>query len=568
MLNGLTSLSSLGGGKPPSLFPAHVSSALSLFASEAGVSFPSSGDVAIEQGYDYSGEYAHFVWQKLARGLWLREQYDYITTGQRISCRKAWLHEVYSIYRAADATTSGAWSPLNTSTVGPSSSYVSNTARSASAANAHLEFDIEPDNSQPYDVFVFYMQRTSGGFVVPTIDGSQTLVDSAIVDPKSLGERAFSTYGTTDLLRAQRVKIASNLTGDHTVRLRVFGNSIIPDGATAGTGYVYLEAVGITADIGDTGTAPPMWAATTSYTLGDEVRASNGLYYRATTTGTSGSTEPTHTSSTASDGGVTWSASSGTLSSYWYKPANVDFVSEREYAITNATISATSEDIGGQTHGNDSSSNRVITVDGTTWNESTAMGTLTTGKEIKITADLDWTHSQQAGSEIASGTITTTIKGGYTKNEVAMTVSEAFTASGFYVAMLPYNFWDPVFSLDTVDTVVVSDGADDDITDHASSDDTVNFNDVLGGCVYGEHSLTGRKLANAVMTTTDSIDNFANSGQVFALVNQNAIPTDPPSGGTVGSGKLYFERASSGSPESFSSSDEIVFESYKFWGTG
>lgn len=48
------------------------------------------------------------------------------------------------------------------------------------------------------------------------------------------------------------------------------------------------------------------WVTGTSYTTGDYVLANNNVY-QATTTGTSGATRPSHESSTASDGGVTWS---------------------------------------------------------------------------------------------------------------------------------------------------------------------------------------------------------------------------------------------------------------------
>jgi hypothetical protein len=47
------------------------------------------------------------------------------------------------------------------------------------------------------------------------------------------------------------------------------------------------------------------WAATTAYAL-DAIVAANGLLYKCTVAGTSGSTAPSHTSGTATDGTVTW----------------------------------------------------------------------------------------------------------------------------------------------------------------------------------------------------------------------------------------------------------------------
>jgi hypothetical protein len=51
--------------------------------------------------------------------------------------------------------------------------------------------------------------------------------------------------------------------------------------------------------------AAAAWVTSTSYTSGDFVKNAGNLY-QATTSGTSGGTAPTHTSGTASDGGVTW----------------------------------------------------------------------------------------------------------------------------------------------------------------------------------------------------------------------------------------------------------------------
>lgn len=49
------------------------------------------------------------------------------------------------------------------------------------------------------------------------------------------------------------------------------------------------------------------WYTAKPYTTGDYVRSSVGIY-KATTTGTSGATEPTHLTGTVSDGGVSWLA--------------------------------------------------------------------------------------------------------------------------------------------------------------------------------------------------------------------------------------------------------------------
>lgn len=56
----------------------------------------------------------------------------------------------------------------------------------------------------------------------------------------------------------------------------------------------------------NTWVAPADWVTGTSYLSGVYVSNTDGNIYIATNGGTSGATEPTHTTGTASDGGVTW----------------------------------------------------------------------------------------------------------------------------------------------------------------------------------------------------------------------------------------------------------------------
>lgn len=91
---------------------------------------------------------------------------------------------------------------------------------------------------------------------------------------------------------------------------RFFGNSIGEH-----EGGAYYRASGSSSDFADEAlrsqsvSASAGWTTGTEYSAGDiRNREVNGVkqIYRATTGGTSGATPPTHTSGTASDGGVTW----------------------------------------------------------------------------------------------------------------------------------------------------------------------------------------------------------------------------------------------------------------------
>lgn len=76
-----------------------------------------------------------------------------------------------------------------------------------------------------------------------------------------------------------------------------------PDSGTAGQVIIFEYA-------SSRYVRPQTWVTGLSVAVGDYCFY-NGNYYTATTAGTTGATAPTHTSSTASDGSVTWSYYSG-----------------------------------------------------------------------------------------------------------------------------------------------------------------------------------------------------------------------------------------------------------------
>lgn len=79
--------------------------------------------------------------------------------------------------------------------------------------------------------------------------------------------------------------------------------------------------------IADRCARPQTWAAGQTVTSGDYTFY-NGNYYTATNSGVTGSTAPTHTSSTASDGSITWSYYSGAYH-YFLKDTDEPLLSQR-----------------------------------------------------------------------------------------------------------------------------------------------------------------------------------------------------------------------------------------------
>ena len=77
--------------------------------------------------------------------------------------------------------------------------------------------------------------------------------------------------------------------------------------------------------IAERSVVPATWAASTLYAPG-AYTFYNGNYYSTSAGGTSGSTAPTHTSGSASDGGVTWD--------YYNGPYN-DFLADTDSSVFN-----------------------------------------------------------------------------------------------------------------------------------------------------------------------------------------------------------------------------------------
>lgn len=121
--------------------------------------------------------------------------------------------------------------------------------------------------------------------------GSSNLIDGVATTISDTRKRADSHF-------EQRVKYATAVVtdGSYYAKGAIIWNSDPAAGEYAGWICVSNGAA-----------AKGYWVTGHAYTTGDYVVALNyGKVYRATTTGTAGSTEPSHDSGTASDGAVTW----------------------------------------------------------------------------------------------------------------------------------------------------------------------------------------------------------------------------------------------------------------------
>ncbi|MEO1638565.1 MAG: hypothetical protein AAFU41_04885 [Pseudomonadota bacterium] len=373
---------------------------------------------------------------------------------QRLSWRETLIAELRNIYPIGALTLTGTWSQLQSSGSGIAGSYTGNRAISTNSASALATVTVGRD--RPYDIWVHYTGRTSGGYIRVDIDGDQALVNE-IGDPASLGFKAFSTYSAVDLQRRLSVKVASGLTGSHEVAVRLGGT------ASPGGNAILLEAIAITGTLTDDRVLPPQWAPNTAYEMGDEVHY-DGIYYSARANGTSGTAGPTHASGIASDGALDWRADN--------RPTYPDFVaidyaSEREYAIR-FTQSGAATELGGQTHGNEPLVTRTVTLDGAPWDETVNALGLSIGNSIVIDETTTW--QTQAGAPVADCTLSRGVVAGAVTHDVAVTATgPQLDVEWLYAAMLPMVRWDGESASTVIDTVAAPEETLVNLTDHAGT---------------------------------------------------------------------------------------------------
>ena len=379
------------------------------------------------------------IWSEIAPNHAACLRLDNGNTATRLSWRETLVMELRNVYPVGDLTLTGSWSQLQTSGSGVSDSYTGNRAISTSSATAQANVTV--DRVAPYDLWVHYTGRTSGAYCRVEIDGAQTLVNE-ITDPAGLGFKAFSTHSATDLQRRQSVKVASGLTGSHTVTLK-HGGAATPGGTT-----LMVEAVAITGTLSDPRILPPAWQPGHAYVMGDEVQY-GGTYYAARATATSGTTPPSHTNGIGSDGALDWRADNRPT---YPRFVSIDYASEREYAAR-CIVGGVTADIGGQTHGNEVLQSQSILLDGAPWAPVAGAG-LDVGSHIAITETTTW----QAGAGIADCTLTRQVTPGTVAHDVTLTgTGPVATVEWLYVGMAPVVRWDGESRTTVVDTIAVGD---------------------------------------------------------------------------------------------------------------
>lgn len=461
------------------------------------------------------------IWTELSdtHAAWMQLDNNDPTT--RLSWRETLVMELRNIYPVGAFTLSSGWSQLQSSGSGLSGSYTGNRAVSTSSLTATASVSV--DRAAPYDVWVHYTARTSGGYVRVDIDGNQALVNE-IGDPDALGFKAFPTYAETDLQRRQSIKVASGLTGQHDITLSN-GGAAIPGGNA-----IMIEAVAITGSLADPRILPPLWQPGVTYAMGDEVQF-GGLFYAARASGVSGTDGPTHTGGIGSDGALDWRADDRPT---YPKFVAIDYASEREYAMRFTAGGAVTE-LGGQTHGNEVLQMRDIRLDGAAWTPAASGNGLSVGAAITIVEDLNW--RLQIGQEIGTCQLSRSITPGVVSHTVeAIGNGSEVTFEWFYAGMLPMVRWDGESRSAVFDQVSVAGAMPVLLSDYAGiNPPNIDFDDAQRiGLVaaLGPDQLTYGHEAGAVADPGNVVSEF----DAFLRPNLNASTA---SGGLDWQAKAY-----------------------------
>lgn len=395
--------------------------------------------VALSPGFDGGLT----LWTEVGPHHAARLRLDQTDPDIRMSWRETQLVELRNVYPVGQMTLAGSWSQLQTSGSGFSASYTGNRAISTGSTGASATVQVARD--EPYDMWITYTGRTSGGYVKVEIDGAQSLVNE-ITDPAGLGFKAFSSYAAADLTRRQSVKVASGLTGQHTVRLS-FGGAANPGG-----GAIMVEAVAITGSLADPHILPPLWQPQTGYQMGDEVHF-DGMYYAARANGVSGMVGPIHMAGIASDGALDWRAD---VRPTYPQFVIIDYASEREYAAR-LDVGGTVIEVGGQTHGHDALVAQSVSLDGVPWVPATTGNGLTVGRRITLVENSTWQTG--GGDPLATCQTDRMITAGAVHHTVQVAVTAAsFDVEWLYAGMLPFVRWEGETATTVIETLTAEDG--------------------------------------------------------------------------------------------------------------
>lgn len=499
----------------------------------------------------------YFAYRHLGGSLWLEMQYlDGGLDGSGRPTRWNWYDTYVRQYSAtsvagdSNVTTAGTFTDINSTDSTP---YVGHRTTRSQVIGGSIDVEVTSGG----DYYVVVVGQIYGNYMKVEIDGSYDLVNEL---PDDIGYPYVDCYSATEPDYRKRVLVATNVPpGSHTITLTHMSDSNASKDPLLDR--MWWNAVEISSEESSVpwsdSVRPKQWSDGVLFSAYDECIGPNGNFYVTSSGGTSGSTPPTHTSGTVSDGGVSWlsiasSAFEQKSTRLQPTPAQVDYA----YEVT-PDGQADPQDVGGNAHGNEYlTSDPELYADG-------VMTTLPSAGEFVIARSIVFRQNIRAYYTLTSSEIdlNDTVLN-YEIDKDGKTISH--TMNWLYSSSIGY-FYPAMWTLYRYtggnDKYNIFDTCYRPIGDDLTLQDYIGLsNPIVGGTrdVYAE--LRGRVFRSknsgnissdngelsvraGLLVTSASVNNYKNTEFSFGMATNNSSfdGTNDSEGWTV---KMYFQRCS------------------------
>lgn len=450
----------------------------------------------------------------------------------------------------------GTWTDLSTSDPNP---YLGHRAAQATTVGAFVEVSLQVDSGEA-DITLNFTGRNNGNIINVTIDGSTILVNEATT---------VDTYTPADLTHRQTKLVASGLPARVSPYLVRFTMSAAKNPSSlAGDRFIFS---GLTID-GDSfgnpwspNVRPKAWMPTTPYDEYQEVIGGGGRFYVCTVAGTSGTTIPSHTSGSATDGTVTWLLIA--RSAFITDSNRTDTLqfpgSQLEYAYEfRPTSSDPYQDVGGNLHGNEYlTSALTVSTDGLV--KTLQNGSYAVGYQLVINQKIRAYYGivTAAPIDICDTPLTHSIGGGKIVVSYEMKMLSGGNFGYFYSAMWPVVYFNGVTAKLVCPQMELAQTGRVDLIDYAGVVNpfvgaTTDLQMRAVGEIYrpigsGGVPSTGDGEYHCIMSLTASNYGVGDYeyGTRLASIAPNLSGAVAPSGFSSWVGKMYFARSNTDKPE-------------------
>ncbi|MGQ0692585.1 hypothetical protein ACT4WE_11805 [Acinetobacter baumannii] len=298
------------------------------------------------------------IYRKCGEGVWERIQMKTNTVGNPLRVGEIWLTKpsAYAVpYVDTSVTLTGAWAEQRS---GGADMFVGGVEAYSNTMGDKASKSITLNATGSIGIVV--RTSTNTGKLKVKINGGTSLISLQSKDIN--GDVVIDTYSATQTYKVH-IPLASALPpGTYNIEVEVLGEkNPLSIAHRINLNGFYFQADGISDPLSDL-THAPLWVPSTTV-VANEHRYWLGNEYSAVAGGTTGTTPPTHTTGTVSDGSVSWL---WIRSSYGSDSQMIrQDTSESEFAgVQQNIVTGVTGEWGGDIHGGERLDNLEIVVDG------------------------------------------------------------------------------------------------------------------------------------------------------------------------------------------------------------